>query len=249
VIFHASATQLRRRDAEFNCSAPVEPAMSSTSHSTSPPTRRRRCRPVVGGSTLKPASELGVQPARLSDVPQILQLVVEAARDRHLNTQYLHWRYQIGLAKGLFATVLWRRFRDVAGAQPAHLQVVREDGAVLGFSLLRAWPIPGGWASSTPAPKELYLLCVSRAHRRRGVARLLLKHATGRIADEQALVVNTLCSCQPMASLLVSTGATLLGEAPRQLPSQVPITAYALGCVTARTLLSQLIKAQKGSSE
>jgi len=110
----------------------------------------------VGGSTLKPASELGVQPARLSDVPQILQLVVEAARDRHLNTQYLHWRYQIGLAKGLFATVLWRRFRDVAGAQPAHLQVVREDGAVLGFSLLRAWPIPG-------AKRALPALRVTRA--------------------------------------------------------------------------------------
>ncbi len=186
----------------------------------------------------------------MSDVPQILQLVLEAAHDRHLNTQYLQWPYQIGLAKGLFATVLWRRFRDESGAQPARLQVVREGDAVLGFSLLRAWPVPGGaWAGSAPAPEELYLLCVSRAHRRRGVASVLLTHATERIADEQVLVVHTLRSCQAMASLLVTMGATLLGEAPRQRPSQVPITAYALGCVAARAQLSQLIRAPKGASD
>jgi ribosomal protein S18 acetylase RimI-like enzyme len=182
----------------------------------------------------------------MSDIPQVLQLVLEAAQDRALNPLYLQWPYQVGLAKSLFATVLWHRFRDDAGAWPARLHVVRDGNAVLGFSIVRQWPLPAhSWPAGSPPPQELYLLCVSHGHRRRGLARLLLNHAKQQIAPDQALLVNTLRNNRPMTGLLKQLAATPLGQPPVQLRAQAPQATFALGCTANRAGLASLVSGHK----
>jgi ribosomal protein S18 acetylase RimI-like enzyme len=220
--------------------------MSPMSHTTVSPTRRSRREATTTPAAGALGAPLRVQAAGLGDVPQVLQLALEAAQDRSLNPQYLQWPYQVGLAKSLFATVLWHRFRDDVGAWPARLQVVRDGKTVLGFSILRQWPLPARtWPAGSPAPQELYMLCVSAEHRRRGLARLLMSHATQQIAPDQALVITALRNNRPMTGLLKQLGATPLGQPPVQLRTQAPQAAFALGCTANHAMLASLVNGPK----
>lgn len=186
-----------------------------------------------------------VEAARLRDVPLLLQMVVEAAQDGDLNPQLLDWRYQIGLAKGLFATLLWGRFTDEhTGRQRAALFVVRDGQRLAGFSLIRAWsPPPSTSPARTPSvtgAKELYLVCVDRAMRRQGVGQALVQHAVNHAPH--GLVALVLRHGRGMAQILQHLQASACGQvALGHHARHVPVQAYALGEPQAREHIARAL--------
>jgi len=148
-----------------------------------------------------------IEAARCRDVPSVLQLVRQSAADRDLNPQYLELPYMLGLAKDLFLTVLFKHWHgDLAHKVPAQLYVIRHGDELLGFSLLRDHAEQAVGVTH----RELYLLCVSKATRRQGLAAAPVDHALAGLHRPQQLVVNTLSRCQPMTRLLRRWRATAL---------------------------------------
>lgn len=174
-----------------------------------------------------------VEKARLRDVPLLLQLVVQAAQDGDLNPQFSDWRYQIGLAKGLFATLLWGRFTDErTGRQRASLFVVRHEAQVAGFSMIRDWSPQAESGRAATRAQELYLVCVDPALRGHGVGKTLVRHAADR--SPNGLVVLVLKHGRSMARIMKSLQASPCGRVAMGQARHVPVQAYALGEQAAR---------------
>lgn len=169
---------------------------------------------------LRPQSEPAwtVQRGGVRDVSAMLNLVVAAAAEGHFTRSYLDIRYQLGLALQLFSAVLLRRV-SVTGqpATRAAVTVVRQDGDVLGFALVRNLACPGA------THRELHLLAVRPDARQRGVGRALLHDAVGALGEDQALFLATLPGAHGMKRLVRRSGWRSLGpvcQRPQQ--RQVP---------------------------
>jgi len=156
-----------------------------------------------------------VEKARLRDVPLLLQLVVQASQDGDLNPQFSDWRYQIGLAKGLFATLLWGRFKDErSGRQRASLFVVRHEAQVAGFSMIRDWsPQAESGRAADQSPNGLVVL--------------VLKHG------------------RSMARIMKSLQASPCGRVAMGQARHVPVQAYALGEQAAREHIARGLASDK----
>jgi GNAT superfamily N-acetyltransferase len=188
--------------------------------------RDKRLRPTCVGQARD--RQWTVEKARLRDVPLLLQMVVDAAQDGDLNPQFMDWRYQIGLAKGLFATLLWGRFKDEhTGRQRASLFVVRHEAQLAGFSLIRAWSPPAEPGQPEIRAQELYLVCVEQSLRRHGVGKALVQHAAERAPN--GLVVLVLKHGHGMSRILKGVQASPCGRVAMAQTRHVPVQAYALG--------------------
>jgi len=204
------------------------------------PSRDKRLRPASVAEARH--RDWTVEKARLRDVPLLLQLVVDAAQDGDLNPQFMDWRYQIGLAKGLFATLLWGRFTDEhTGRQRASLFVVRRGDQLAGFSLIRAWSPPPQAGHAAIGAQELYLVCVDQSSRRQGVGKALVEHASHQAPN--GLVVLVLKHGRSMSRILKGMQASPCGQVAMGHARHVPVQAYALGDPPAREQITRALVA------
>lgn len=163
--------------------------------------------------------------ARLSDIHQIVNLVVDAAGQHHFSPRFQDIRYQAGLARQLFTTQLFGGFSEPLSRRcPANLNVVKSGPTLLGFCWLRQLNTDG-----PASPTELYMMGVDPDHRRHGVARALLSATTRALQPGQSLLVPCLPASVGMKRLLKSMGAQSLGQPRRSSTSQVPVEVFCLG--------------------
>lgn len=145
---------------------------------------------------------------RIMHVPQIIDLILDAAGDGHFNDDYHNLRYKAALGRELFRVRFLRRLllRD-ASLHRAELRVAEQGGQFRGFCLSRGLAA-GDWGPD----REIYLFGVVKADRCRGIGTALMSDLVER--TPQAVSLHALClpESRAMMHLLQTFGFNFAGE-------------------------------------
>jgi ribosomal protein S18 acetylase RimI-like enzyme len=180
---------------------------------------RRECPSPNESGTQSCGDGPTISHVRIMHVPEILDLIVDAAGDGHFNDKYHNLRHKAALGRELFRVRFLRRLLLHDGSlHRAELRVAERGGQFRGFCLSRGLAA-GDWGSD----REIYLFGVVKADRCKGIGTALMTDLVERTPQVVSLHALCLPASGAMMHLLQKFGFNFAGEL------RAPGVTHALG--------------------